>query len=585
MKYEKLSARMASLLNEYRVSGSASMMTTTRAVPLAADHGTAAPKVFVYLRCDENAVIAPLAGVDIHAARGKVRTALVSLDSLDQLSEQDEIYRISPAVRFKPLNDVAATKTNLIAFKNNSGLTGNGVVVGVVDTGIDPNHPAFAGRLHSIWDQDIPGTGWGNTNYGKVLAGATLAVASDFDGHGTHVAGTAAGSDPHFGGVAPNAQMVIVKTDFTNTGIGDGIRYIFAVADALNKPAVVNLSLGGHFDAHDGSDDLSTLIDQESGSGRIVVAAAGNEGNDDIHGMATIPAQQTVDIRFTVPPTSQPGATPWVILNGWYDGNANLEISVRTSSGGSTPFQPIISGAQPAQTYIVNSSRIQVTTPPATSTPNGDHQFLVELTPLLATSAVQGGNWRLRIHNPGATAVRVDVWSLVPQGAHDVLFRAASNSPDMKIGSPGCAAEAITVAAYTTRNAWTDIAGANQSVGLLLDTIADFSSPGPLRNLARKPDVAAPGAMIISCRSSPASPRPTDIISSTFRVDAGTSMAAPYITGLIALLLERDGMLDPAAIKALLQANSSIPNPAGGTFPVGTFNEQWGFGLIDAGNL
>src|SRR5262249_13082271 len=133
MKYEKLSARMASLLNEYVSFGAASMVTTARAVPLASSDPMVPPKVFVYLRCDENAVIAPLPEVSIHAAKGKVRTALVSLDSLDSLSERDEIYRISPAVLFKPLNNVAATKTNLVSFKNNTGLSGKNVIVGVVD--------------------------------------------------------------------------------------------------------------------------------------------------------------------------------------------------------------------------------------------------------------------------------------------------------------------------------------------------------------------------------------------------------------------------------------------------------------------
>ena len=150
----------------------------------------------------------------------------------------------------------------------------------------------------------------------------------------------------------------------------------------------------------------------------------------------------------------------------------------------------------------------------------------------------------------------------------------------MKIGSPGAAGEAITVASYTTRNTWTDSSGANRAVGLTVDTISDFSSPGPLRNQSQKPDVAAPGAMIVSCLSSLSTPRPTDRVSPRFVVNAGTSMACPFMSGLVALLLQRNSQLDPAGVKALLKAHSHIPATA-----LGSFDSKWGFGLIDAGGL
>ena len=198
-----------------------------------------------------------------------------------------------------------------------------------------------------------------------MLSGPTLSVSRDTNGHGTHVAGTAAGDDAAFGGVAPEADIVAVKTNFLNSGIGDGIRYVFHVAEQLGRPAVVNLSLGGHFDAHDGSDDLSVLIADRSGPGRIVVAAAGNEGGDDIHGAAAIQAGQTAVIQFVVPPTSEPGSAPFVVLNGWYAAGGACEISIVTSSGDTTAFQPVIAVGSPSRTTAFSNATVRVTTPPA----------------------------------------------------------------------------------------------------------------------------------------------------------------------------------------------------------------------------
>ena len=529
-----------------------------------------------------DAPLPDLPGVRMLAQTGYSRTALLSLDGLDALSEHANVRLISPSIQMRPLNDIAAQKTALPAFKTSSGTTGRGVVVGIVDSGIDSAHPAFASRIHSIWDQTITGPGWGTTNYGTVLTGSTLIVSRDTNGHGTHVAGTAAGDDTLFGGVAPEATIVAVKTNFLNAGIGDGIRYVFNVAEELGSPAVVNLSLGGHFDAHDGSDDLSVLIGDRSGAGRVVVAAAGNEGGDDIHGAAVIAPGQTTVLELAVPPNSQPGAAAFVVLNGWYGAAGTCEVSIVTSSGDTTPFQPVITTGSPSRTHAFSNATVRVTTPPATASANGEHNVLVELTPGPFGSAVQGGTWKLRVRNTGGTPVRFDVWSLVPAVSLDARFLPPAKSDDMKIGSPGSAGAVITVAAYTSRNKWTDASGAARAVGLTIDTIADFSSPGPLRTGARKPDVTAPGAMIVSCLSSATTPpvKPSNIISPLFRVNAGTSMACPYITGLVALLLQRDPTLDPAAVKALLKSNSAVPGAA-----AGAFDPKWGFGLIDASGL
>jgi subtilisin family serine protease len=189
-----------------------------------------------------------------------------------------------------------------------------------------------------------------------------------------------------------------------------------------------------------------------------------------------------------------------------------------------------------------------------------------------------GGVWQLRVRNTSSTDTCLNVWTL--DESSSVFFTGKSVKDAVKIGSPGAASSAITVAAYTTRTKYTDIDGQVQEMGFELHTISEFSSEGPLRNAGHKPDVAAPGAMIVSTLSADASFDRSSMINSKFVVMAGTSMATPFVSGLVALLLQRDPKLDPAAVKDLLRKNSAIPGK-----PAGTFDEKWGYGVINALNL
>lgn len=585
MQSHKLSAAMLTLVQKYKSRGALGIAAESRFITLSREPAPGkAPSVHVFLRCDQDKKItsARVGGIAVHRELGRVRTAVVRLDMVGELSEDPAVERISPARALRPLLDVASAKTHVTAFKANKDRHGAGVIVGIVDSGIDASHPAFQGRILSIWDQTNGTTGWGTTNYGQVFNGAALAQAgTDENGHGTHVAGIAAGADATYQGIADQADLIVVKTNFQNTGIADGVRYVFSEAQRLNRPCVVNLSLGGHWDAHDGSDDLAAAIDQETGQGRLVVAAAGNEGEDAIHGAANIAPGATAELAFQITPSTANGAAPWVVLNGWYPGSAQCEVSVRASTGVVTPPQGELPADTAAKVYNVTGARIQVTTPPAAVNPNGDHQFLVEIGPGPFSNTVQGGAWTLVVKNTGSAPCRVDVWSIVPEGALPAAFQGAAAENTMKIGSPGTASSAITVAAYTTRNKWTDSTGAENTVGLAPDTICGFSSPGPLRRgAAKKPDLTAPGAMLVSALSAQSSPNPRYIVVPGWRVDAGTSMASPFVAGIVALLLEAQQQLTPANAKSVLQGVCAVPGQ-----PAGSWDSDWGYGYIDATNL
>ena len=183
------------------------------------------------------------------------------------------------------------------------------MIVGIIDTGIDYNHEDFMdadgnSRILSIWDQKRHG-GPSPTeiqgSYGTECDSESISDGScpmiDSDGHGTHVAGTAAGRDPVYGGVAPDANIIVVSYDSSldlgsgyadtifSTNICQAAYYVFEKASELGMPAVVNLSLGTHIGPHDGTslfeECLSGLVN--GASGRAIVAAAGNEYSDDTY--------------------------------------------------------------------------------------------------------------------------------------------------------------------------------------------------------------------------------------------------------------------------------------------------------------
>ncbi|RUR86696.1 S8 family peptidase [Chlorogloeopsis fritschii PCC 9212] len=575
MRHEKLSPGLLLAYEDYQREGQEALIPHKKSLGIVAPKTTLKPtRSVVFIYCDEQADLSHLLqyGIEVNQNTGTVRTAYLPLESLDALSEEDTVQRIKPSRKLHLRMDVASERVNLPEFKKATELTGKGVIIGVVDSGIDPKHPAFAGRILRIWDQTLPGEGVSEGGYGAELTEALLSVSQDTDGHGTHVAGIAAASDSSYNGVAPEAELVIVKTDLQDAHIADGVRYIFRVAREMGCPAVVNLSLGGHADAHDGSDSLSKIIDAETGPGRIVCCAAGNEGNDNIHGQTQVTGNRMHTMRFNVP--SDQAGIVW--LNGWYSKGGQLEVSVRSPKGFVTPFQAIVTDGNPSKAYTLSDARVEIVTP-GPDPVNGEYNFFVQIRGVgndRFIQPVQGGIWQLRVRKASGSDVRLDVWTL--SDSPSVFFTGKSVSDAVKIGSPGAASSAITVASYTTKVKYTDIDNNKQEIGLELDNISEFSSEGPLRNGAQKPDVAAPGAMIISALSSNANLNRSMMVNSKFVAMAGTSMATPFVTGLVALLLQKNPNLDPAKVKEMLCKNCSIPGKA-----AGTFDSKWGFGLID----
>ena len=231
--------------------------------------------------------------------------------------------------------------------------TGEGIVVGIVDSGIDGGHPAFLGRkddptksrIHAVWNMwesggDSPFKRNGkkdpyrSMNFGREYVGHDEVITSqDSNGHGTHVSGISAGrafGTPWPGGIAPAATLVVVSVGTGGGFVNDvvaGVKYCFQKATELGLPCVVNISLGTERHSHDGTDPLSIALTQlvsenrvaASGlgvlpsampsyiEGRVICASAGNMRGDAVQWQATIPAGGEVSLRyqpFSPAPTS-----------------------------------------------------------------------------------------------------------------------------------------------------------------------------------------------------------------------------------------------------------------------------------------
>lgn len=544
----------------------------------AAQSTTVPEEISIIIHCAEDANLDSFDWLTIHSRKGTICTASLTLNDmhlLDQLTKDPRINHINYPATLSLSNDVAAARTNLPVYRKKSNNTGKGVIIGIIDSGIDASHPSFSGRIHCIWDQTASNGTQISVPYGTLYDNQNQFSSSiDSVGHGTHVAGIAAGNDGQYGGVAPEATLVIVKSNLNTDHIIDGIRFIFEFAGKLNMPAVINLSIEGHDGAHDGTDELSIAIDQESGEGRIIIAAAGNKGGKHIHAEAKIAPNSCDKIEFNVI-----GDINNLKLQGWYSGSTPLEIGLQDNNGNVTNLHAVQSIYS---THTLPGGTVSITTSLPIANSNGDHQFILSITPVVGTAFIQTGNWSVVFKNPNNQDVCVDLW--VANDNHfpakaDASFIGKHALDSKKIGTPGCASSAITVGSYTTRNSWATPGGPMSPKGSSEGEVSKFSSPGPRRTDGSKPDVLAPGEFIVSAKSSNAPNNLVCNINSLWTVDCGTSMAAPFITGITALLLQRNPKLDPAKLKTLLRSAckhnaSSIKN-----------NLQSGSGMIDAGRL
>ncbi len=267
-----------------------------------ADQPGKAIRVIVLIDCEPGADFTHLLvdGIRVNQNAGTPRTVFLPLAQLERLALQVEVRQIHPSKTLNTAMDIAVKSVGLPAFRTATGLSGHGVIIGIVDTGFDPRHKALKHRILRAWDQrdrTSGGQGVAEGQYGVELRGQEIEERlRDGSGHGTHVAAIAGGGAAaiaiggvtDYPGVATGAEFVLVRSSLNDGHIQDGIRYIFRVADELHRPAVINLSVSSAPGLYDGSDTLCRMIDKLSGAGKIICCAAGNYGESRSHAQITL---------------------------------------------------------------------------------------------------------------------------------------------------------------------------------------------------------------------------------------------------------------------------------------------------------
>ncbi len=506
-------------------------------------------------------------GGKIGSVVGDIATVDIPLNSLKALSQMDNIIYIEASKKVKPSLDISVPETGANLLRGGvppswTGIAGKDVIIGVIDTGIDLTHPDFrdaAGKTRILYLLDQT-TGQECTN--DMIDGGTC-NETDTEGHGTHVSGIAAGngSAPNFRyvGMAPEANLIFVKTTFDSQDILNGISYIEQKAASLGKPCVINLSLGGHIDPHDGTSNYSRGLDNDSGPGRIIAGAAGNEADDGIHASGNVSQGNQTQKAFDI----QPG-TSAVTIDTWYSGSDSMSIAVIPP--GCNYTDRVAPGEQKTFTNACGN----ITVVSSLNNPNnGDKEISIEL------ENPAPGQWWLSLFGSSVTNGRFDSWTATDNE------NAAFESPDSSItlDDTGCTTRVISAASYVTR----PLFPSDPTAG----NISSFSSHGPRRlcslcSYVQKPDIAAPGQWIMSAFSkdtlSPDSAL-LDPFGGPYIMDQGTSMATPHVTGAVALMLQQSPVFTPEDVKDRLFPTARVDSNTG-SVP----NNIWGYGKLDVFN-
>jgi subtilisin family serine protease len=484
------------------------------------------------------------------------------------------------------------------------GLTGQGVVIGLVDTGIDWSHPELAGA-RILWLLDLgqgpregawPGVDvhggalWGEVEVEEARQGRLQPPPpGDEVGHGTLLAGIVAGRGAAGEGVAPGAALIVVKA---NRGEGlrveeadvlRGVRFILERAEALGLPAVVNLSLGAHFGPHDGSTAferaLSVLF--AGRPGRALVVAAGNDGARDIH--AAVWSAPGAAVALPVALSAGEGGAGFAVLDLWYraDPASALEVELIAPDGRRT------GAAAPGQDArlldpVTGALSISHGLPDAES---GWSQAVVIIQEPDGALPL-GGEYQVILRGGRG---RVDAW-IAEAGAGGARFTDHLESGG-RLTVPATVEEATAVGAWVTRDRWVDEGGVTRGVSLEVGALAPFSGTGPSRSGAARPDLVAPGAVVGASLSGEARPPVASSIFTAQReagldpvleggeraVYQGTSLAAPFVSGAAALLLEQDPGRTSAQVAGLLRASAGRRSgEVGGR----SWGAQGGFGRL-----
>lgn len=567
---------------------------------------------------DLSATTASLSALGLQATTitSTLLTVTVPLSQIEEIAALPTISRIEMGAPTQPLliQSKAETYAN-VAHSNNpqinalgQGYTGKGIIVGIVDSGFEFGHAAFFDkdgnyRVKRVWNQLVDGLTPAQFNYGTEYRSTTDILNAKTDAkdgtHGTHVASIAAGSDvtSQYQGVATDADIVLVavRPNTVSSFIVDAVKYIFAYADEVGKPCVINLSLGSHYGPHDGTSVTDRTFDELTGPGRLIIGSAGNEGDYNIHASETFTQEDTqlkVCYGFNNPNNMHS------LIDIWGDPNETFTVTgvVVDNTRGTIVYQtePVSSDKYSSTFLHFNNAECGATGSFLVSCNNdnynGCHNVYVE-----SNCTNMATNRKLGLIVEGRAGTTIHMWNSTGDPFVNPLGRpqgwSVGNSAYTTGEIGGSGRNVISVGAYGLRDRYTDLIGDewvmnNPPLGGI-GNIAFFSSRGPSRDGRMKPDVTAPGVNVCAAVSKFYFPSRYQMESLSSGLDndlyyyyplSGTSMSAPFMTGTIACWLEANPTLSPDKVREILRLTSRRDDFTG---PYRPDDYTYGYGKVD----
>lgn len=470
-----------------------------------------------------------------------------------------ELPKTDISAALEPQMFYAKGMTGADIAQNELGLTGKGVKVGVIDSGIDVDHPAFKGRI-------VAGHDFVGDDYGK--DGKYVPVPDenpdDCGGHGTHVAGIVGGNVPETGfkGVAPDVSFGAYRIFGCSGSSYDDV--ILAAMERAQKDGmqVVNMSLGSAFDNWRET-PLAKAADRMVKKGVVMVASGGNSGDNGIYSMGgptmgdnviSVASVDNVKIELDSFSLSDGSKIGYYAATGAPAPAKGLTLPV-TKKAGSTPTTVndgcTVSGAFPPNSLTGQAVLIR----------RGTCSFYEK-----AINAQKAGAAAVILYNNAAGYINPTV---AGDPAVTIPVVSVSDVDGKKID------------ALIARGVKLTFDGGKVAVkNPTGDTISTFSSIGMSAELEFKPDVAAPGGNIFSTY-------PLSKEASGYAVLSGTSMASPHVAGIAALLLEAYPKIQAKDMRTVLMNSASLRwffNNGAPLQGVPDYAQRQGAGMVDVVN-
>lgn len=517
-----------------------------------------------FVTADEAAFAAMASnGIKIDARLGDMAVVSGDRDVLNKVSKLSGIRNMERPGRVHLHTDSARSYTQVNQLLLGQGLDmpydGSGVIVGMVDCGIDYHHMAFNDangksritRIYHPADKSGPGV----VVDGDVLQGreyvTTQEIASVITddktmGHGTHTAGIAAGTTvDKYGGMAPGAELVMVgipNNDLDMVNVVRGVRYIAAYAASVGKRCVINISMGSHDGPHDGTGYFQQYMEElNKRYGTIFVLSSGNEADKSLYlhkkftatdtSLSTIMAVSGLNSSEIY--AYSRNNSPLAVSFGVYDINS---YSVKVTSGVFTGDTVVDIGSIPG---FANELQGKVTISQGIS--DGKYHLIMENE---VSPCTYGNFLTFTIH--GQAGGEVDVWDSNTDASFSDFglpgYSAGTGEgsySDMATGN-----YCISVGATTARETYPSV-DKNYSTGYRIGSVARFSSYGTDVTGAIHPFINAPGVSVVSsvsglnCSKTTYSQRYSDGTKYHYWYSkSGTSMSAPCVSGIVALWLQ-----------------------------------------------